>query len=730
MPIQVTLPSGRVTTINTDDPKVAAATARAFVMKDPYESTMAQVRKQPGLGTAAGETQTMVRGIPFLSEAQALIPTLAGMGEDALKGKPASFSKSWTAARARQQALVDSYSDDHPVGSSLVKGTAMAAPIAAAILSGGATAAPAVAADAPAAANGISGFLKTAVRQAPKAAVTAGAGGAVYGAAQPGDLGERLQGADTGAAVGATIGTLAPPLAAGGAKAVGNATLKAATTVARAANRLSGGALSDPAQTAVQRLTMALKADGATPDLLRTALNGYLKNGATDPSLIDVATRLPSGGENTMALVRAAASKGSGRGVAKVYSGDVAANLQDKAIDATRALTPDTRAANVVRDKAVDSRASAATTEYGAPYSQVVDAAPVISALDGDAGRVGIGGAYKDADALRLGDQQAELAKLRAAAGPVEVPEARIAGDTLPPSPQLAAALKAAGVGQTDDTIPVSLGTLDRVKIALNDAGQGAARAGNNSQAAGFFQRAAEIDDHLASQSDDYAGARDNFARRSAAIDALDHGATGLMAHPDEYEAALSDLRTRAADPNAPDADPAGDMAGVGYRQALTDAIGAPTEGATGALNKVSTSTNQGRNLETTFGTEGAKAYRDGLKDLVDQLSNARSIDPNTNSASAMRLTDMGLVDPDALKIEKPTIVGTVLGVINKVRAGATLTDAEREMIARIGTMKPDIGSLDLSDPVNIGAAPASRIPLAPLTIGVRAGEDQDPRSQ
>lgn len=730
MAIQVTLPSGRVTTINTDDPKVAAATARAFVMKDPYESTIAQVRKQPALGALTGEGETFVRGVPFLSEAQALIPTLAGMGEDALKGQPASFDKSWTAARARQQALVDSYKHDHPIASSLVKGTALATPIAAAIASGGATALPTIEADAPAAVKGVSGFLKNTIKQAPKAAVTGGTAGAVYGAAQPGDLATRLDNAQTGAEVGATVGTLVPPVAVGGAKLIGNVASKAGTTLARAANKASGGVLLDEAQTASQRIIEALKADGATPDAIRQAMNGFLKNGATDPTLIDVASRLPSGGSNTLALVRAAAAKGSARGVASTYADQTAADLQGNAIDATRALTPDTQPAAVVRDSAVADRAAQAKSEYGAPYSQTVNAAPVISALDGDAGRVGIGGAYKDADALRLGDQQAELARLRAAAGPVEIPEARIGSDTLPPSPQLAAALKAAGVGAQDDTIPVSLGTLDRVKIALNDAGQGAARAGNNSQAAGFFQRAAEIDDHLASQNDDYSAARDGFARRSAAIDALDHGATGLMAHPDEYEAALTDLRTRAADPNAPDADPAGDMAGIGYRQALTDAIGAPTEGATGTLNKVSTSTNQGRNLEATFGPEGAQAYRDGLKDLVDQLANARSINPNTGSPTAMRLADLGLVEPSDVTIPKPSVAGVIMHAVNKIRAGATLTDAEREMITRIGTLKPDISSLDLPDQAALPAPTAPAIPLVPLAIGVQSGDDQRPQSQ
>ena len=729
MPIQVQLPSGRVTTVDTDDPKVAAATARAFVVRDPYESARAKLNTSPAARNTFGSLATLERQIPFLTEAGAgLDAGLRTLG-DGVTGKGLDFGKNWTAARATQQADVDAFAQAHPVASNVTKGLGLAAPIAAAILSGGATAPASVEAEAPGVTKGVGGFLKGAIKQAPKSAVTGGATAAAYGASQPGTLKERLQAADAAAPVGAVLGTVVPPLAVSAAKAVGNTAAKVATTVTRAANKATGGALLDASQTAASRLVESLKADGATPDLLRQAMNGYLKNGATDPTLIDIASRLPSGGQNTLALVRAAAAKGSGRGVAQTYADKVAADLQDKAIDRTRALTPDTRPANVVRDAAVADRRATADVAYAGPKNTPVDATSVLPALDGDAGHAAISGAYKDADALRDAAQMDELDRLRKATGPQVTPTARVGGDELPATPALAARIKAA-VGGGDDTIPVSLGTLDRTKIALNEAGQAAAKAGNNSQAAGLFQRAAEIDDHLANVNPDYAAARDGYARSSAGIDALDHGATGLMAHPDEFEAALADLRSRAADPSAPEADPAGAMAGVGYRQALTDAIGAPTEGATGTLNKVSTSTNQGRNLEATFGPEGAAAYRAGLKDLVDQLANARTINPNTGSATAMRLADLGLVEPNDVAIPKPTISGVIMHAVNKIRAGATLTDAEREMIARIGTLKPDISSLDLADHLRLPPPSGQSIPLAPLMIGVQAGEDQDPKSQ
>lgn len=665
-----------------------------------------------------------MRGIPFLSEIQAITPAAVDMAADALSGKPADLGRSWSKARATQQGWVDSFKADHPIASDLTKGFTMAAPVAAAILSGGSTAAPSIEADAPELTQGVAGFLKKTAARAPKAAVQGGSVGAVYGASQPGTLSQRLQNAKGGAELGATVGVVAPPvLDAAGDFASGVAD-NVGSTLTRAANRASGGAILDTNQVAAQSLTKALRADGATPDLVRQAMNGFLKNGATDPTLIDVASRLPSGGQNTLALVRGAAMKGGGRSVAQTYADQVGADLQDKAITHTLKLTPDTRPANVVRDAADTARSSAATSDYALPYSTTVDAKPVLSALDGDAGRVGIGGAYKDADALRLTDQQAELAKLRAAAGPEDVPQARIGGDALPQTPQLAAALKAAGVGGADDSIPVSLGTLDRVKIALNDAGQAAAKSGENSRAAGFFQRAAEIDDHLAGASDDYATARDNFARRSAGLDALDHGATGLMAHPDEYETALTDLRAKATDPNAPDADPAGAMAGIGYRQALTDAIGAPAATSTGTLSKVSTSTNQGRNLAATFGPDATETYRGGLKDLANQASLADFINPNSGSPTAGRLADLGLVEPADVKLPKVSPLGIVLGAVNKIRAGGALTDAEKKAIVDIGTTlaKPD--DLNLAS-FQRSPTPESLDDLQTYLAGASAGDDQ-----
>lgn len=685
--ISVKLPSGRVVQIDTDDPKQAAAAARKFVASNAYES--ARLNSHGIAGQVGAGLQTAIRAVPGASELEAAIPAAMGRGG-------ADFGSAWKHARDQQQGWVDEFKAEHPVLSNLVTGTANAAPIAAAILTGGASEAPEAAA---AGEKGIAGLLKPIVARTARRAVAGGAAGAVMGASQPGSISDRLHSANTGAAVGGVVGAVAPPIITGSMNLGGNVARSTASAVGRVANKMTGGALLDANATASSRLVEALKADGATPDALKAALNGFLKNGATDPTLIDVASRLPSGGQNTLALVRGAATKGTGRGIAATYADQTAADLQDKAIAATRKLTPEARSATTVRDAATEARRVGADAEYRAPYPVPVDAAPVLPAMEGNAGRTAINAAHGDADTLRLGDQMAELDKLRKVAGPEETPVARIGGDTLPDSPSLTAKIKDA-LGTGDGQVPVSLGTLDRVKIALNDAGQAAAKGGQNSRAAGFFQRAAEIDDHLAAQNPEYAAARDNYARRSAGIEAIDHGATGLHATPDDYAATLEDLKAKAADPNAAEeVNPAEAGAQVGYRQSITDALGAPTEGATGSLNRVSTATNQKRNLAATFGPEGAEAYQAGLRDLTEQLRNARFVNPNTGSATAGRLADLGLVEPGDIAMPHLSAPRIALRLINKIiRNGATLTDEERGLITRMGVTPANLDQIDLSD--------------------------------
>jgi hypothetical protein len=712
--ISVRLPSGRLVNVNTDDPKVAAATARAYVSGSPYEATHYALSQSPMKTAVYGGLETLERAIPFLTEAGAGLGAGAGSVENLLAGRPADFGGEWTKARAMQQADVDRFKADHPVASNMTTGLGYAAPVAAALLTGGATLPASVETASPEAGQGLAAFLKPILARGARRAAVGGTTGYAYGASQPGTLAERAKAANLNAKVGAVAGAVIPPAAEAIIGAGGKAAAATGQVLARAANRATGGALLDPEANATARLVAALKADGATPETIKAAANDFLKNGGTTPTLVDVASKLPGGGQNTLALVRGAAMKGSGRNVAADYAAQTRADLQDKAIARTNALTPDQTPAPALRAKAVADRRTQADAEYREPYDQPIDARPVIPALADNAGAAGIRAAATDADAMRLAEESAELAKLKTAAAPLEAaptPPASTGGDKVALSPGAEARVREAlglDTASEDTPIPVRLGTLDRIKIALNDAGGDLAEK-HPARAAGYFDRAREIDDHLAANSPAYAEARDAYARRSAAIDALDIGGTGLTATPDAYAADLAEARLKAGGEGAGKAE-------AGYRTALTDALGAPTEGAKGTVNRVSSSTNQGRNLEATFGADQASTYRAGLRDIANQARTADSLDPNTGSPTAQRLADLGLVEPTDIHIPL-TPLRVVLHAVNKIRAGATLTDAERAVVARMGTTPADADALT----PGLTAAPEAKLNLEDLRAMVAA---------
>lgn len=533
------------------------------------------------------------------------------------------------------------------------------------------------------------------------------------------------------AAVGKVVNTVAAPVMRPIANVVNNAVVQPAL---RLANRATNGGVLDTGRVAGQRLAYALRQDGATPDQLQQIMNEWLRVGGTSPTLMDLAAKLPSGGETTLGLLRGAAMKGgAARGAATRYADQVGADLQDNAIARTRQLTPDNpQPASAMQQTATAARKAAAQREYQAPYATQVDAAPVMPALQGTTGARAIAAANSDADALRMAQQQAELSRLQQAttapAQPAPQPaggfsEGSSAADQAGLQAKIAAAM---GGNPASQSVPVSLGTLDRIKIALREAGDKAARSGDNASATGFGQRAAEIDAHLAQASPAYAGARDNYATASARLDALAHGGDILSASPDEFAQRMAELTQRGRpDVNLPNIPAPQPMAQVGARQAITDAIGRPTEGATGTLNRVSTATNPGRNLGVTFGEEPAADYRQSLQNMTDQLRVARTMDPGTGSPTAQRLIDLGLSEDRNLLPShfNPINPLTYLpGLIRKIRQGVTLTDAEREAVVRIGQSGFRPGELNLQPP----SVQAPRLPVSPFAApAVAYGNNQ-----
>ena len=520
---------------------------------------------------------------------------------------------------------------------------------------GGALLAPGVGLGGRAVARGTGLLAPLAENTLARSALVGGAIGAAQGAGNAqGGVGSRLKGAATGGALGAATGAAVPLAGATISGAVKGVAAPVVTTVARAANKASGGKLLDPAQTAIQRLTSAMMKDGATPDAIRAAQGDWLKAGGVTPSTMDLATKLPNGGQHTMALLRGAAMQGAGRGVAVGYGDKVAADLQDAAIARTRALTPDTRPAAQVVDDLTAQRAAKAEADYAGPYATPIKITPEVANAVADApGQRAVKAAMQTATVRQDYPQVKQLANLQG----LDVSD--IDGFT----PEAMARVRAASVDQAE---PITAGALDRVRIEMANMGKAANEtARTRAQAGGFFDRAGQLDAALEGVPE-LQPARAAYKDDSGRIDAVDAGQGVLNATPDDFSASFDPA-------HAP-------QAAIGARQALTDAIGRPAEGATGVLNRISTATNTGRNLASAFGDDAAGDYQQSIGQMVDQMGNARFLNPNTGSQTAGRLADEGMVEHIPL-----THHGMIAAVINKLRSGATLTDGEREHLVGLG---------------------------------------------
>lgn len=500
--------------------------------------------------------------------------------------------------------------------------------------------------------------------------------GAAYGAAQAPD-GHHLEGALRGGAIGA-----AAPVAFTAASRLASPVLSGA---ARLANKASGGQLLDPAKRVNSVLSQTLAADFKArgvptkdiPGAVQKQIQNWAATGSPAPTLMDVA------GENTRAAMRTAASQvGPGRTAAQEYADKTAANLQGQAINRTRQLTPHNQApAEQVLQDLKARRAADAETQYRAPYAAEVDPAPVMDALKGDAAAKGIGRAILESDAMRLRPQTDELRALRQATDMPVSPT-----QVIPPR-------------DAPNARPVTLGTLDRVKVAYNGLGQDAEANGIGGAAAGYFDRANQIDNYLANLEGPegalYRKARDNYAMLSGHMDAMKAGDINVAnADPDMFNMAMANLTPEQRA-----------YAQVQLRQNLTNAIGSPTEGAVGALNKIATSDNATRNLASMFGEDEGGNYQAAIKNMVGQVNNAKFVAPNTGPKSANVLLDAeAATRPHHLSLDPFD------WVMAAKRAGMLLTPQESEMLVRAGQAPASAANIPTmpprpSMPLNAGAA-------------------------
>lgn len=498
-------------------------------------------------------------------------------------------------------------------------------------------------------------YAETIASFAP-AALSPGSGAArvarvvIPGAASEG-AGEAVQGTE-----------LEPYARVAGAVAGGLAAGPAIRTLNAGLSRI-GAPLENPDIAARTMLADAIRRDGGQ-SVVRANLDAWRGNSA--PALIDVT------GNNVRRLVRSAASGGRGeaQNTATTYADRIAANLQDNAQAVASRLTPgETRGAAAYTNDLEAAQRDAADTQYRAPYAQPAQVTrEMVSALQGPEGRRAIRSALSDASANRDAQQMAELQDLLSVAEQQGGGRDAITG-------------RVKSIQQALEG--VSAGSLDRVRIAMRETGRSLAAAGRNSRARGYGGRVRDIDTAL----DQTPGLRDarasyrDFARRQ---DAVETGLTGLKAKPEEYGAAIADL---AGTPGAREA------AGAGYRSAITEAIGAPTEGATGVLNRLANSNNQTLNLTATYGPEAARDFQTGIGNEISRVRNSRFISPNTGSQTELRLQDSGLLDIPTSK------VGLIGHVWDKIKSSSQLTEQERNALVRMGTSEARLQELARANP-------------------------------
>lgn len=610
--------AGIATAVGGGDPYAGIAAPSSMELA--RRNALEQTGKTPGWDRSLQQATTFGFG-DEMAGAREATKTFFGNTLDRMQGKTPDYgvSEAYRAQVDAEREAAKRYGQEHPIANAVV-GLAGALP-------GGA-------------AGGATTLGKTMMRGATAGGVMGGLSGA--GNSQ-GGMGERAEGALRGGLTGAAVGAAVPYAVSKGAQG--------ARGVVRAANRATGGKLLSPEKEAARRLAEVLSKDGAvTP-----------KPGL---SLMDVA------GEETRALTRAAAAKGPARNQAARYADQVAADLQDRTIEATRGLTPDQRPAQAFADDLKRTQGSVSDILYPEFKGDRVPVGDdITSALSGDSGRSALNEALRIADTRRDFDAVQEIQLL-----------------------------------MEGGAKSLSAGTLDLIRRGIRDSAGAASRAGSNSIASGLKGREADIENALL----DVPGfntARNIHADYAKQIEAVDTGKKILNIKPEEFAAAISGMtgEGKAA-------------AGVGARQALVDALGAPAEGSTGTLNRLATGTNPGRNLSAVFGDDAASAYRSKLADEISRIENARFIDPRSGSKTASMM-----MDQEALgAIPKPTLWNIASLALDKLRRGATLTDAERSALLNLSTGDAQAGASAVQ-PYLVGQQPWLSSLLAPA-IGRQAG--------
>lgn len=441
---------------------------------------------------------------------------------------------------------------------------------------------------------------------------------------------------------------------------------KAIKVGARALNAATGQRFGGPGSAAAARLTDALKRDGVDEAKIAEALEDWSQAGNEAPSLLDVA------GSNTLRLIRGAASKeGPAQNVAEEYALTTRTSAAGRGMKRADALAPDAPSAEAFREGVLETRSKLASEQYAAPYQERVPVTPqVLSALSDEPGKAALRRA-RSAAVSRRNQQQ------------VEEIDALLSGDVS----------------------EVSAGTLDRIKIAMGKRGETLnMRPDTRDIAGGMFERAKDIDESLA-KVDALKPARETYANLSGQIEASKVGEAILKMRPDEFAKGVADLS------------PEGKRAAlVGVRSALVDSFGDRVT-ANGKLDDLAYAEDLKANLTALLGEKEASRMIRWAQNEARRVKRASMIAPSTGSQTDPRGQERGLLGVvDAVR--RP-----VDFILDKLAAGLTITERERELLVKAG-IKPDargaLSGLTQGQRRIPGPSPARAVPAAGAFVGSR----------
>ncbi|MCR6660729.1 MAG: hypothetical protein NVV72_15795 [Asticcacaulis sp.] len=231
--------------------------------------------------------------------------------------------------------------------------------------------------------------------------------------------------------------------------------------IVRVANKATGGKLLDPVYQAKQTLAAAIKRDGGSPEQVAQIVNEWQATGASSPSLLDAVSKLPTGGQATLAEVRGAAMNSPvARGTAKAYRNNIEANLQDNAQNLTDRLHPDMRTTQQFVDDTKALRSRNAESLYRDDYAtQLPVNKETLTGLSDAPGRSALARSRASAVANGRWDQVAEIDQLlQAQKGPVD-------WTSRGPQFNVLDALTGKAAERLPEVPTVSGGTLDRARI-------------------------------------------------------------------------------------------------------------------------------------------------------------------------------------------------------------------------------------------------------------------------